>query len=107
VNVEPEGEGPGGDVDIDAVDEASVEEVLDQLRELEIAPFLVSIVSTLASLAYGKLEADELDEARVGIDAMRALVPILKGHLSDELQRELEQVVANLQVAYANAVSSA
>jgi hypothetical protein len=87
------------------IDEAAAEELLEQLGGLEIAQFLVSLVSTVASLAYRKVSTGELEEARLGIDSVRALVPLLKGHVSEELQRDLEQALANLQIAYANAVS--
>jgi hypothetical protein len=85
--------------------EAMAEELLGSLQAIELAQFLVSMISTLASLAYGKLGTGELEEARLGIDALRALVPVLGDHVDDSLRRSLEQAVANLQVAYADAVS--
>jgi hypothetical protein len=58
----------------------------------------------VVSLSFGKLEAGELDEARLGIDALRALLPVLDGQIEDGMKREFEQAVASLQLAYANAV---
>ena len=43
---------------------------------------------------------------RLAIEALRALVPVLKGALPDELVRDFEQVTANLQLAYAEAVAA-
>jgi hypothetical protein len=54
-----------------------------------------------ASLAYGKLapETRDLDEARQAIEVLRVLVPLLP----DEQRGSVQQVVANLQLAYADA----
>jgi hypothetical protein len=87
--------------------EPTGEELLEQVRELKVGQFLYSACATLASLAYGKLEAGELDELRLSIDAMRAVVPLLEGQIEAEAERGLRQVVANLQVAYADAVAAA
>ena len=87
--------------------EPTGDELLEQVRELKVGQFLYSSSATLASLAYAKLEAGELDELRLAIDAMRALLPLLEGRIDAEAERSLRQVVANLQVAYADAVAAA
>ena len=71
---------------------------------LGIGQLLLSTASVVVSLSFGKLEAGELDQARLGIDALRALLPVFAGEIDEELRKELEQAVANLQLAYANAV---
>jgi hypothetical protein len=81
----------------------SLDEVVQQIHAIPIGPFLLSTVSTLASMAYGKLGAGQLDEARGAIDAIRALMPVLEGRIEPELKRDFEQALANLQVAYADA----
>ena len=70
---------------------------------MKVAQFLYSNAVTLASLVFGKLEAGELDEARLGIDALAALVPLLHG----DAKRDLGQTLSNLQLAYAGAVAVA
>ena len=50
-----------------------------QIQAIPIGAFLLSTVSTLASIAYGKLGAGQLDEARGAIDAIRALMPGSRG----------------------------
>jgi hypothetical protein len=87
--------------------EPSLDELTAQIQALPIGPFLVSIVSTLASIAYGKLEARQLDDARGAIDAIGALVPVLEGRVEPELKRDFEQALANLRVAYADASAKA
>jgi hypothetical protein len=73
----------------------------EQLASLAIEDFLISAASTIASLAYAKLERGDLAEAKKGIDALASLVP----HLGDAFRRDLSATLANLQVAYANAAS--
>jgi hypothetical protein len=87
--------------------EPSLDEIAAQIRALPIGPFLLSTVSTLASIAYGKLEAGQLDDARGAIDAIGALVPVLEGRIEPELKRDFEQALANLRVAYADASAKA
>jgi hypothetical protein len=82
------------------------DDVLGQLREVEVAQVVYSTAATLASLAYGKLETGELDQARLAIDALRALVPLLAGQVDAQAVASLEQVLANLQLAYAGAVAA-
>ena len=63
-------------------------------------------VSTLAlARAYGKLEAGDLDEARLAIDALAALAAPARGPV-DASRRDFEQALANLQLAYADAVTA-
>jgi hypothetical protein len=78
-----------------------LEALQEQLASLGIEDFLVSAASTLASLAYAKLERGDLAEAKKGIDAFASLVP----HLEGDLRPDLSATLANLQVAYANAAS--
>jgi hypothetical protein len=78
----------------------SVEDLIEQIRGINVGQFLLSTVSTLASLTYGKLDSGDLEQARVGIEALRALVPVLEGQIEPETLRDLQSAVANLQVAY-------
>jgi hypothetical protein len=87
--------------------EPTLDDVVSQIHAIPIGSFLLSTVSTLASIAYGKLSARELDEARGAIDAIRALIPVLEGRIEPGLKRDFEQALANLQVAYADASAKA
>ena len=79
-----------------------LEEIRQQLAALDVEPFLLSTASTIASLAYAKLEAGDLDKAKKAIDALAALAPLLEG----ELAADLGLALTKLQVAYAEAASS-
>jgi hypothetical protein len=79
-----------------------LEVLQQQLATFGVEEFLVSAASTIASLAYAKLERGDLAQARKAIDALGSLVPHVEGELSGDLQLALSR----LQVAYADAASS-
>ena len=83
----------------------SPEELAEQLRRLKASDVVLSLIPTLAQLAWAKLDPElrDLTEARVAIDAIRALVPVLDGVAPPEVTRDLQQLVTNLQLAYASA----
>lgn len=92
-----------------AEDEITEQELVDALRQLQVSDLLVQTLSTVSSLAYHRLaeEHRDLEQARLAIEALRALVPVLAGAVPPELTRDFEQVTANLQLAYAAAVEQA
>ena len=79
--------------------EVDIEALQQQLAAFAVEDFLISASSTLASLAFAKLEREDLPQAKKAIDALGALTPHLEGELAGELRRTL----VNLQVAYAEA----
>ena len=85
------------------------EELLAALAQLQVSELLVQTLSTVSSLAYHRLSAEhrDLEQVRLAIEALRALVPVLSGSVPPELVRDFEQVTANLQLAYAGAVAAA
>jgi hypothetical protein len=89
----------------DESEEQMMGELADAIRQLEVGPFLLSMTSTLASLVYGKLEQGEVGQAKAGIDAIAALLPVMKGQVEDEILRGFERALADLQLAYAGAAS--
>jgi hypothetical protein len=78
-----------------------LEALQEQLAGFDVEQFLVSAASTIASLAYAKLERGDLDQAKKAIDALAALVP----HLEGVLKPDLELALSRLQVAYVDAAS--
>jgi hypothetical protein len=85
--------------------EVTVEELQAAMREIKIGAFLLQTTSTLASLAYGKLELAELDEARAAIDAIGAILPVLEGRVDEPVRKDFERALANLRLAYASAAA--
>jgi hypothetical protein len=85
----------------------SEEELRDALDKIGVADVLLSVVSTVASIGFRRVtgEARDLGQARLAIEALRALEPVLReGGIDPAVVRDLEQARANLQLAYANAV---
>ena len=82
--------------------EIDIEALQQQLAAFAVEQFLVSAASTLASLAFAKLENEDLPQARKAIDALASLIP----HLEGELAADLARALTNLQEAYARASSS-
>jgi hypothetical protein len=73
----------------------------EQLLALDVSQFVVSAASTLASLAFGKLQRGELDQAKRAIDALQSLLP----HVEDGIRADLQRALTELQVAFASASS--
>ena len=82
------------------------EQLAEQIRLLKIEDIVLSTVSTLGQLTYVKIDAKELDQARLAIDAIAALLPTLEGHLDEQVRRDFNQLLANLRLSFANAVSA-
>lgn len=91
--------------------EPTQEELLAQLEEefakLKVADVLVQTVFTISSLGYRSLgeEHRDLDQAKLAIEALRALVPVMKEALPADVTRDFDQLVANMQLAYAKAAT--
>ncbi len=85
----------------DPSNEPTAEQLVEELQKVKVADLLVHTSSLLASLAYGKLapETRDLADAQLAIEALRALLPVLP----DEHRSGIQQVVSNLQLAYADA----
>ena len=84
------------------------EELREALGKVRVADVLVDALTAAVSLGFHRLspEARDLDQARLAIEALRALDPLLREAGVDEaLVRDLEQARANLQLAYASAVA--
>ena len=81
--------------------EPSAEEIVAELQKVKVGDLLFHTTSMLASLAYGKLaeETRDLADAQLAIEALRALLPLLP----EEHRAGVQQVVSNLQLAYAGA----
>jgi hypothetical protein len=84
-----------------------VEELQAELAKLKVSDLLLQTLYTVSSLGYHRLsgETKDLDQAKLAIEALKALVPVLEGSIPEEALRDFQQVLANMQLAYASAVS--
>ena len=83
----------------------------DELREavarLRVGDLLAQTLVSVVSLGYAKLERGDgrdPEQARLAIEAIRALAPLLEGSTDEALLRDLESARASLQLAYVRAV---
>jgi len=86
-------------------DEELLRQVEDELKKLKVSDLLVQMLYTVSSLGYRKLSAEDRDpeQARLAIESLRVLLPVLEGTVGEDALRDFRQVTANLQLAYADA----
>jgi hypothetical protein len=82
-----------------------VEELQAELAKLKVADLLLQTLYTVSSLGYHRLsgEQKDLEQTRLAIESLKALLPVLEGAVTEEALRDFRQVLANLQLAYADA----
>jgi hypothetical protein len=86
----------------------SEDELRAALDRVGVADVLLNALSATASLGFRRVsaEAQDLPQARLAIEALRALVPVLEeAGVEEGFVRDLEQARMNLQLAYAKAVA--
>ena len=93
-------------------EEQLARELADELRRVKIEDVLIQTLITISSLGYRRLgltpetkDDRDLQQAKLAIDTMAALTPVLETVVPAELSRDFNQSVANLQLAYAQAVA--
>ena len=85
----------------------SEDELRDALDRVGVSDVLLNALSATASLGFMRVtpEKRDLPQARLAIEALRALEPVLREAGVDQtLVQDLEQARTNLQLAYAKAV---
>jgi hypothetical protein len=90
-------------------DEELLRKVEEQLRDLKVSDVLLQTLYTVSSLGWHKLSSTDrdLEQAKLAIEALRTLLPVLADTMPAEVKRDLEQMIANMQLAYATAVAEA
>jgi len=86
------------------------DELRAALDQVGVADVLLNALSATASLGFHRVSAEgrDLGQARLAIEALRALEPVLReGGVGETVVRDLEQARTNLQLAYAKAVAEA
>ena len=92
--------------------EKLVRELEEEFRKLRVEDLVIQTLLTVSSIGYRRLgltpetrEDRDLEQARLAIETMRAVTPVLERFVPAELVRDLNQSVANLQLAYAKAAA--
>jgi hypothetical protein len=89
-----------------ADEELTPEKLAEQIRLLKMEDIVLSTVTTLGQLTYARLDAKEFDQASLAIDAIAALLPTLEGRVDAPVVRDFKQLLANVRIAYTDAVSA-
>ena len=91
-------------------EEQLAQQLAEELRRLRIEDVLIQTLITISSIGYRRLGLTEdtkgdrdLQQAKLAIDTMTALTPVLENVVPAELIRDFNQSVASLQLAYAQA----
>ena len=91
-------------------EEQLAQQLAEELRRLRIEDVLIQTLITISSIGYRRLGLTEdtksdrdLQQAKLAIDTMSAMTPVLEKVVPEELIREFQQSVASLQLAYAQA----
>ena len=94
----------------DSEGERLARELAEEIRRLKVEDVLVQTLVTVSLLGDRRLgltdetrDDRDLDQARLAIDTMRALTPVLERFIPAELVRDFNQSIANLQLAYTKA----
>ena len=84
-----------------------IAELHAELAKISVSDFLLQTLHSISLLAYQRLDGEgrDLPQAKLAIDSLQALVPVLEGSAPEEAMRDFGQVLAGLQLAYATAVS--
>ena len=91
----------------ESADEKLIQQLEEELKKVKVSDLLVQTLYTVSSLGYSRLgeENRDLEQAKLAIEAMRVLIPVLADAVPEEVVRDFNQVTANMQLAYAKAVS--
>ena len=82
-----------------------IAELQAELNRLKVSDLLLQTIYTISSLGYHRLSGEnkDLEQARLAIEALKALLPVLEGAVPEDATRDFRQVLTNMQLAYASA----
>ena len=90
-----------------APSEVSVEDLAEELLKIKVSDLVVQSAVGLIQLGTIRISGEQRDlaQARLAIDTLRALEPILREQVSSEMADELLGALGSMQLAFAAAVS--
>lgn len=93
-------------------EEELARELAEEFRRLRVEDVLIQTLVTISSIGYRRLGLTEdtradrdLEQARIAIETLRAVTPVLEQVVPPELVQQFAEQVAGLQLAYARAAS--
>lgn len=91
--------GPEPEQQLSAEQEQMLRQMEEEMRKVRIQDLIAQSVVSILNLTYRRIAKEDerdLEQARVGIDAVRALVDTLE----PEQQREVRNALSQVQLAY-------
>jgi hypothetical protein len=95
------------------VSDDELRRVLEELAAVPVEQLLVGTIQTLANVAFLRLgvvegaeDAADPAQARIAIDAIAALEPVIAERLAPDAANELRQLLASLQMAFVGSMSA-
>ncbi len=96
----PGGMPPGGEQELSAEQQEMLRQMEEEMRSVRVQDVVTQSVVSILNLAarrIGKEDERDLEQARVGIEAVRALVDLLE----PEPQQEVRNALSQIQMMYA------
>ena len=94
----PPGEGP--EQELSPEQEQMLRQMEEEMRRISVQDLLAQSVVSILNLSYRRIAKEDerdLEQAKLGIDAIRALVDMLE----PEAQHEVKNALSQIQLAYA------
>lgn len=91
---------PGAEQELSAEQEQMLRQMEEEMRRIRVQDLLAQSVVSILNLSYRRIAKEDerdLDQAKVGIDAVRVLVDMLE----PEAQHEVKNALSQIQMAYA------
>ena len=95
-------------------EERLAQELAEEMRRLRVEDVVIQTLVTVSSVGFRRLGLTEetkgdrdFEQARLAIETMRALTPVLEQVVPADLIRDFNASVASLQLAYAKAAAEA
>ena len=97
---------PGGGLP-PGLDEETLRRLAEELQRVPVQALLQETIQTIGMLAEGRIAGPhkDLEQARLAIDALRALAPVLAPTLDEATARRLNGSISNMQMAYVAALA--
>jgi len=102
------GPSPGGDPEAEQISpeqEEMLRQMEEEMRKVRVQDLVAQSVVSILNLSYRRIAKDDerdLEQARVGIEAIRGMVDVL----DPESQQEIKNALSQVQVLYAQAVGA-
>jgi hypothetical protein len=97
---------PEGEQELTPEQEQMLRQMEEEMRRVRVQDLVAQSVVSIINLSYRRIAKEDerdLEQARVGIEAIRGLVDVLE----EEAQREIRNALSQLQMLYAQQAGGA